>query len=74
MYKSKRIQAFLLAAVMAFLLCCTAFAEAMPGVATGNDLPAITEEPPTPTEAAEEAPIPTEQPTPAAEEDRKSVV
>ena len=42
MYKSKRIQAFLLAAVMAFLPCCTAFAEAMPGVATGNDIPAIT--------------------------------
>ena len=69
MYKSKRIQAFWLAVVMAFLLCCTAFAEAMPGVATGNDLPAITEEPPTPTEAAEEAPIPTEQPTPAAEDE-----
>ena len=61
MNMSKRIQAFLLAAIMACLPCCTAFAEAMPGVATGNDLPAITEEPSTPTEAAEEAPIPTEQ-------------
>lgn len=69
MNMSKRIQAFLLAAIMAFLPCCTAFAEAMPGVATGNDLPAITEEPPTPTEAAEEAPIPTEQPTSAAEDE-----
>ena len=69
MNMSKRIQAFLLAAVMAFLPCCTAFAEAMPGVATSNDLPAITEAPPTPTEAAEEAPIPTEQPTPAAEDE-----
>ena len=67
MYKSKRIQAFWLAVIMAFLPCCTAFAENMPDVATGNDLPAITEEPPTPTEAAEEAPIPTEQPTSAAE-------
>ena len=67
MNMSKRIQAFLLAAVMAFLPCCTAFAEAMPDVATGNDLPAITEEPPTPTESATEAPIPTEQPTLAAE-------
>ena len=67
MNMSKRIQAFLLAVIMAFLPCCTAFAEAMPGVATGNDLPAITEEPSTPTEAAEEAPIPTEQPTLAAE-------
>ena len=44
MYKSKRIQAFLLAAIMAFLPCCMAFAENMPGVATGNDLPAITEQ------------------------------
>ena len=76
MNMSKRIQAFLLAVVMAFLLCCTAFAEAMPGVATGNDLPAITEEPPTPTEtatavptldAATEEPETTEQPPPAAE-------
>ena len=39
---SKRIQAFWLAVIMAFLPCCTAFAEAMPDVATGNDLPAIT--------------------------------
>lgn len=69
MNMSKRIQAFWLAVIMAFLPCCTAFAEAMPGVATGNDLPAITEEPPTPTEAAEEAPIPTEQPTSAAEDE-----
>ena len=38
MNMSKRIQAFWLAVIMAFLLCCTAFAEAMPGVATGNDL------------------------------------
>ena len=67
MYKSKRIQAFWLAAVMAFLPCCTTFAEAMPDVATGNDLPAIAEEPPAPTEVATEAPIPTEQPTLAAE-------
>ena len=67
MYKSKRIQAFMLAAIMAFLPCCTAFAENMPDVATGNDLPAITEEPPTPTEAATEEPTPTEQPTLAAE-------
>ena len=67
MYKSKRIQAFLLAAIMVFLPCCTAFAEAMPDVATGNDLPAIAEEPPAPTEVATEAPIPTEQPTLAAE-------
>ena len=69
MNMSKRIQAFWLAVIMAFLPCCTAFAEAMPGVATGNDLPAITEELPTPTEAAEEAPIPTEQPTSAAEDE-----
>lgn len=69
MYKSKRIQAFWLAVIMAFLPCCTAFAENMPGIATGNDLPAITEEPLTPTETAEEAPIPTEQPTPAAEDE-----
>ena len=78
MNKSKRIQAFLLAAIMACLPCCTAFAEAMPGVATGNDLPAITEEPPTPTEtatavptldAATEEPETTEQPTPAAEDE-----
>ena len=68
MNKSKHIQAFLLAAIMACLPCCTAFAEAMPDVATSNDLPAITEEPPAPTEAATEAPIPTEQPTPAAED------
>ena len=67
MYKSKRIQAFWLAVIMAFLPCCTAFAEAMPDVATGNDLPAIAEEPPAPTEVATEAPIPTEQPTLAAE-------
>ena len=78
MNMSKRIQAFWLAVIMAFLLCCTAFAEAMPGVATGNDLPAITEEPPTPTEtatavptldAATEEPETTEQPTPAAEDE-----
>ena len=49
MNMSKRIQAFLLAAVMAFLPGCTAFAEAMPDVATGNDLSAITEEPSAPT-------------------------
>ena len=76
MNMSKRIQAFLLAVVMAFLPCCTAFAEAMPDVATGNDLPAITEEPPTPTETATAVPTqdaateelaPTEQPTLAAE-------
>ena len=76
MNMSKRIQAFWLAVIMAFLPCCTAFAEAMPGVATGNDLPAITEEPPTPTETAAEMPTqdaateelaPTEQLTLAAE-------
>ena len=44
MNMSKRIQAFWLAVIMAFLPCCTAFAEAMPDVATGNDLPAITEQ------------------------------
>ena len=69
---SKRIQAFLLAVVMAFLPCCTAFAEPMPGVATGNDLPAITEEPPTPTETATAVPTldaATEEPTPAAEDE-----
>ena len=63
---SKRIQAFLLAAIMVFLPCCTAFAEAMPGVATGNDLPAVTEEPPTPTETATAVPTldaATEEPT-----------
>ena len=72
MNKSKRIQAFLLAAIMACLPCCTAFAEAMPGVATGNDLPAITEEPPTPTETATAVPTldaATEEPTPAAEDE-----
>ena len=76
MNMSKRIQAFLLAAIMAFLPCCTAFAEAMPGVATGNDLPAVTKEPPVPTETATKMPAqdaateelaPTEQPTLAAE-------
>ena len=78
MNMSKRIQAFWLAVIMAFLPCCTAFAEAMPGVATGNDLPAITEEPPTPAEtatavpaqdAATEEPETTEQPTSAAEDE-----
>lgn len=78
MYKSKRIQAFLLAVIMAFLLCSTAFAENMPGIATGNDLPVITEEPPAPTETATEMPTqdaateelaPTEQPIPAAEDE-----
>ena len=72
MYKSKRIQAFMLAAIMAFLPCCTAFAENMPGVATGNDLPAVTEEPPTPTETATAVPTldaATEEPTPAAEDE-----
>ena len=78
MNMSKRIQAFWLAVIMAFLPCCTAFAEAMPGVATGNDLPAITEEPPVPTEtatemptldAATEQPETTEQPTPATEDE-----
>ena len=78
MNMSKRIQAFLLAAVMAFLPCCTAFAEAMPGITTSNDLPAITEEPPTPTEtatavptldAATEEPETTGQPTSAAEDE-----
>ena len=67
MYKSKRIQAFWLAVIMAFLPCCTAFAEAMPGVATGNDLPAITEEPPAPTEVAAAMPTldaATEEPAP----------
>ena len=66
---SKRIQAFWLAVIMAFLPCCTAFAENMPGVATDNDLPAITEEPPTPTETATAVPTldaATEEPTPAA--------
>ena len=83
MNMSKRIQAFLLAVVMAFLPCCTAFAENKPGVATGNDLPAITEEPPVPTEtatkmpaqdAATEEPAPTEQPTPAAEDEAEPPV
>lgn len=83
MNMSKRIQAFWLAVIMAFLLCCTAFAENMPGVATGNDLPAITEEPPVPTEtatkmpvqdAATEKPTPTEQPTPAAEDEAEPPV
>ena len=83
MNMSKRIQAFWLAVIMAFLPCCTAFAENMPGVATGNDLPAITEEPPVPTEtatkmpaqdAATEEPAPTEQPTPAAEDEAEPPV
>ena len=72
MYKSKRIQAFWLAVIMAFLPCCTAFAENMPGVATDNDLPAITEEPPTPTETATAVPTldaATEEPTPVAEDE-----
>ena len=83
MNKSKRIQAFWLAVIMAFLPCCTAFAEAMPGVATGNDLPAVTEEPPVPTETATKMPAqdaateelaPTEQPTPAAEDEAEPPV
>ena len=72
MNMSKRIQAFMLAVIMAFLPCCTAFAEAMPDVATGNDLPAITEEPPTPTETATAVPTldaATEEPAPAAEDE-----